>query len=72
MRLMIPFRILLVCLPFILFCGSCVKDDPVTPVDPTPPAPVPQPKPETRVLHVTSTSFSLGDGITNPGQCVIS
>ena len=61
-----PFRILLVCLPFILFCGSCVQDDPVTPVDPTPPAPVPQPKPETRVLHVTSTSFSLGDGITNP------
>ncbi len=67
---MIPFRILLVCLLFTLFCGSCVQDDPVAPVDPMPPAPVPQPnpepKPETRVLHVTSTSFSLGDGITNP------
>ena len=56
------FRRLFVCL---LLFGACSGIDPVDPPAPVP-KPEPEPEPQARPLHVTSTSFSLGDGIVNP------
>jgi len=55
-------------LPILLLLGACQEKEPAVVIpEPTKPEPTePEPQKTARPVHVTATSFSLGNGITDP------